>query len=80
MNKKLIASIVTGFLVAVGAIIIWNFFIGENDVQNGMTAVQVEEEAVTACDAIQGRHWKNQERNAARMREYRKPQKKEKSK
>ena len=41
-------------------------------VQNGITAVQVEEEAVTACDAIQNRHWKNQERNAARMRECRK--------
>ena len=34
MNKKLIASVGTAVLVAVGAIIIWNFFIGENDVQN----------------------------------------------
>lgn len=34
MNKKIIASVVTAVLVVVGASVVWNFFIGENDVQN----------------------------------------------
>jgi hypothetical protein len=34
MNIKSIASVVTAILVIFGGIIIWNFFIGENDVQN----------------------------------------------
>ena len=34
MNKKVIATIVTGILVVIGATVVWNFFIGENDVQN----------------------------------------------
>lgn len=38
----------------------------------GITSSQIEEEAIDACTAIQERHWENQKRNSARMREYRK--------
>ena len=34
MNVKIFASAVTAVLVIIGGIIVWNFFIGENDVQN----------------------------------------------
>lgn len=34
MNKKIIASVATAVLVIIGGIVIWKFFIGENNVQN----------------------------------------------